>query len=105
MPLVPMPEILFGLDFKNPETGEWGLPDSATEEQKAAYIYFLKRMEKVHNNRIKEIPLTPDEAKEALDAAMEGLTKEERRAKLESYRSTLEPILGDELDEVYALYL
>jgi hypothetical protein len=105
MPLFPLPDILHGLDFKNPETGEWGIPDSATDEQKAAYADFQKNVKEALKNRCRIIPPTADEVKESLSLTMEGKTKEERKVKLESYRLTLEPILGDELDEVFALYL
>jgi len=105
MPLLPLPDILLGPDFRNKETGKWEFPENATDEQKAAFEDFKKRIKKASENRIKITPPTPDDIKECLAAEMKNLSKAEHIIKLERYRSTIEPILGKEIDEIYALYL
>jgi len=95
-----MPKELYDIELNNGE-----LSDYATDEQKAIYAVHIKRIKDSRKNMVTIVDLTPGEIKESLAAAMEGKTKEERKVKLESYRSVLEPILGSELEEVYALYL
>jgi len=98
-------ELFSNLDFFNPETGEWELPKSATDEQKTVY---LEHLEIIGNSFVESKarePLSADDAKNALEALMEGKSLEERKKVLEELRLGLEPIFGVDIDEVFTQLL
>jgi len=102
MPLVKLPDVLHDIDFiRNSETGLIDLPKDATKEQREAFYSYKENIKRVQESRLKVIPLTPDEAKEALFAALEDKSKEDCKIMFERYKPALEEMLGMELDDSF----
>ena len=80
------------------------LSENATEEQKVAFARYNENMKNAQNRMITYVPMSRRMAKKAVNAALEGLSHEECKAKLESFMDIDDPAIKEAVDKRYAEY-